>query len=159
MKHLLTMLPIAFLSTQPAIAAIECIDLTPPDNVNSQQIILKSGSDWIIQIPVGSQTQRRIQGIAACSATKGSTAAAGSTATSLTMYPATSNIYCWCKMTWPALSNWVSVGYSSSWSTNYATTDACLKDCANRCADNSRYSTMVNKYKETIDSANSIQYF
>ncbi len=62
-------------------------------------------------------------------------------------------------MTWPALSNWVTVGHSSSWSTAYKTTDECLQKCAEKCADFSRPSTMINKYKATIEEANQIEYF
>lgn len=159
MKHQPIMIPIAILLSTPATAAIECIDLTPPSDLAQGQMMLRAGSDWIIQIPVGSKSQRRIQGIAACSGTNGRTTTAGTTARKLTMYPAEKNIYCWCKMTWPALSNWVTVGYNSSWSTAYKTTDECLQKCAEKCADFSRSSTMINKYKATIEEANNIEYF
>ena len=66
-----------------------------------------------------------ISGIAICSSTKGGMAA---TATELDISSTVDeNKYCWCKMTSPAVSRWVSAGGGSSAS-------GCAQVCASSCA-------------------------
>ena len=123
-KHLILagVFSVAIVQSQPAMAVTKCVALNG-GCTSEDYLQYRYHTDWAATCtPNGVSTP--ISGIGICSSTKG--ASQYTTATELDV-SSTSNKYCWCKMTNPAVSRWVF--YRS-----YTSVGACALDCASLCA-------------------------
>ena len=119
---------VSVIMTPPASAVTKCVALNsnttctyknPGDNV----------ADWTSTCTTNG-VSTPISGIGICSSTEGGFK--GATATELDISSTTSrNEYCWCKMTNPAVSRWVSPN-------SYTPADVCAMQCAYLCASDVR---------------------
>ncbi len=127
-KHLLIAGLLCVAIIPPAAAVTKCVALNTSMTCN---IDAQNGNlDWS-----GSCSMRggptTVSGIAACSSQNGGTAGKLSATLPVTLTSsgtADDNKYCWCKMTSPAVSQWV---YASSFSSN----GMCINNCATACRD------------------------
>lgn len=109
---------------QPAHAVTKCVAL----NSNTTCTYKKPGDNvagWTSTCTTNG-VNTPISGIGICSSTTGESY--GETATELDISStADNNTYCWCKMTSPAVSRWVSPN-------SYTPADVCAMQCASTCA-------------------------
>lgn len=114
MKTYLTTLAIAVATITPSIAAVKCVNI--PIEAGNCTSLSGVGADWSANC--GGQS---IRGVAVCSTNQGKS---GTILQKLTTSSTTNN-YCWCKMTYPVLSDWV-IAYEGSIS-------SCPANCAQYC--------------------------
>lgn len=126
-KHLILagVFSVAIVQSQPAMAVTKCVALSSRTTCTSSSSQYDYHTDWAATCTTNG-VNTPISGIGICSSTyAGSTAA---TATELDVSPtADENLNCWCKMTSPAVSRWVSGGSSGS-------AGGCAQVCASFCA-------------------------
>lgn len=125
MKIHLTTLAIALTAIAPSSAAVKCVNI--PIEAGNCTSLSGNGTDWSANC--GGQ---EIRGVAVCSASAGKSGALLQTLTTT----ATSNNYCWCKMTYPVLSDWV-VAYEG-------TISNCPVNCAAYCTQALSSEAFVN---------------
>ena len=131
-KHLLITAIICIATIPPATAITKCVYLRPGLSCG---IISPSGQvDWTINCASstgGPGTQ--ISGIGACSFESGTSSERLPLKTSTSLPPDYSieqhDIYCWCRMTTPAVSSWIYLR-------NYNTNGDCVEMCAFHCGQN-----------------------
>ena len=115
---------VSVIMTPPALAVTKCVAL----NSNTTCTYKNPGDNvagWTSTCTTNG-VNTPISGIGICSSTTGESY--GETATELDISStADNNTYCWCKMTSPAVSRWVSPN-------SYTPADVCAMQCASTCA-------------------------
>ncbi len=130
MKILLCVMCIIF-CTNITYAATKCIayDETTTGTGYSAP---NSQPDWKVFIHTNTSTFTA-QGIGVCSNTGATTGA--ETATKISI--GASNRYCWCKMTWPKISQWLYLYNHFEGASGYA--NYCARDCASSVQDSATF--------------------
>ena len=133
MKKILIVTAVGTLLAAPAMAVVQCVQ-KPEYNDHGELDGIGGGAgsaDWTFET-----SNVTFTGVAVCSSSVsifGTYTALDSISMSET---GSSNSYCWCKMTYPLVSRWVSTGGFRS---------NCFKDCAATCYDMfGRYDTFYN---------------
>ena len=136
---------IMMLITMPVFAATMCVkndtisivlDPAIGDTSNSTYSYNTAQSTWWTAFPYGT-----IHGISACLSSNYSQSLGGYVA-QLTdngervVGGETNGLYCWCKMTHPAVSLWV-------FNNSYSSADVCAGHCAYNCGYNARYNSAL----------------
>ena len=124
-KHLILagVLSVAIIQSQPVMAVTKCVALNSSTTCTSGDRG-DNVADWTA-ICTTNGVSTPIKGIGVCSSTDGGSM--GDTAIELNISSSSEeNIYCWCKMTSPAVSRWVFD--RSLWSVSDCARD-CTKDC------------------------------
>ena len=127
-KHLILagVFSVAIVQSQPAMAVTKCVALNSSTTCTSSSSQYQSHPDWAATCTTNG-VSTPISGIGICSSTDGGSM--GDTALELNISSASEeNIYCWCKMTSPAVSRWVF--NRSLWSVS-----DCARDCTKDCVD------------------------
>ncbi len=126
-KILITGAIFCAITTTGAHAVTKCVALNGSNTTCTSASGTQTGSpEWTATCATNG-VSTPISGIGACSSTSGRTI--GQTATAITTTSSGSNLYCWCKMTSPAVSSrWV-------YYAQFASTDSCAWGCAQGCAD------------------------
>ena len=118
------------ITTTGAHAVTKCVALNSSTTCTSNYNSYYNKTDWAATCTTNG-VSTPISGIGVCSSTSGSSI--GQTATKLdTSSTADENMYCWCKMTSPAVSRWV---FPQLWSAVVTASD-CSSLCAYSCAAN-----------------------
>ena len=131
-KHLILagVLSVAIVQSQPAMAVTKCVALDSSTTCTSDYSQYQYHTDWAATCTTNG-VSTPISGIGICSST--SESSIGQTATELdTSHIPDENMYCWCKMTSPAVSRWV---FPQIWSP-YVSASDCAMLCAYSCAGN-----------------------
>ena len=117
---------VSVIMTPPASAVTKCVALNSSSTTcTSDDTQYRGHTDWAATCTTNG-VSTPISGIGICSSTKG--ASRHATATELDMSSTVDeNLNCWCKMTSPAVSRWVSGGSSGS-------AGGCAQVCASFCA-------------------------
>ena len=122
---------VSVIMTPPASAVTKCVALNSSTTCTSDFSQYEYHTDWAATCTTNG-VSTPISGIGICSSTQGS---GSQTATELdTSAISDDNEYCWCKMTSPAVSRWV----SSSYSLRYCD-QACALYCASRVQANALF--------------------
>lgn len=111
-----TISPTFAISVMPIGGVTKCVQLSSSTTCVAEQQASTSKVDW--SVTCGTKNISVI-GISMCASSSGS---AGTASTSL--FRSNENKNCWCKMVSPAVSRWISSGFSSV---------ACHRDCAGSC--------------------------
>lgn len=112
-------------SIEPVSAAQKCVPLNSSTTCTGQ--ISNNTSYWVANCSTGG-TDVFVRGRCGCSSQNGDGIGAKSDSIT-TSRTAEENMYCWCKMTTPAISSWVFTGFSG-------TAGSCATSCARVCASN-----------------------
>ena len=126
-KHLILagVFSVAIVQSQPAMAVTKCVALNSSTTCTSDILQYDYHTDWAATCTTNG-VSTPISGIGICSSTQGS---GFQTATELDVSPtADENMHCWCKMTNPAVSRWVSASTSGEAS-------GCAQYCASFCVN------------------------
>ena len=113
------------ITTTGAHAVTKCVALNSSTTCRSNDSLYHNHADWAATCTTNG-VSTPISGIGICSSTQGS---GFQTATELDVSPtADENMHCWCKMTNPAVSRWVSASTSGEAS-------GCAQYCASFCVN------------------------
>lgn len=137
MKKLLTIAAIGVTCALPAYAVQKCVALTSATTCVSSMLAGSLGSgaaDWSSSCATNG-TSVSLKGVGGCS--KDTITGIGGTLDKLTVSTtSTNNVYCWCKMTSPAVSPWVAGNTYSSYT-------LCIQNCANYCAPKDTQNSLI----------------
>ena len=127
-KHLLIaagLVGVVSIQSQSALAVTKCVALNSSTTCTSNDSSYLDHTDWAAMCTTNG-VSTPISGVAICSST--SSSSSGQIATELnTTYRPDGNAYCWCKMTSPAVSRWVS-------DVRFSPASDCPSECAYHCA-------------------------
>ena len=127
-KHLLIaagLVGAVSIQSQSAMAVTKCVALNSSTTCTSDASSHIDKIDWAATCTTNG-VSTPISGVAVCSST--SSSSSGQIATELnTTYIPDENAYCWCKMTSPAVSRWVS-------DVKFSPASDCPSECAYHCA-------------------------
>ena len=125
-KYLLIAGAFCMVAIPPAAAVVKCVALKPGETTCRGPSLSPGTAEWTTTCTTNG-TNVPVSGIIGCSSVRGSYV--GATVDELpTDVRADETVYCWCKMTSPAVSKWT---YRTSWSD----AENCLNYCAPNCAN------------------------
>lgn len=136
-KHLLIAGLICVATIPPAMAAVtKCVALTPSTTCLGSSV---NGATWSATCSGGRVS---LQGVAFCSDQDGQET--GAKTTNLTYSHTTyENMYCWCKMISPAVSQWVHVSINPTPTSSSNCTINCRDYCASRIMDSADFRSAI----------------
>lgn len=136
----------------PAYAVTKCVPLGGEikygacENHTMVSFGTAGSADWSATCEIGTETVD-LSGVAVCAQDK-----SGLNGTALDTISVstteTDNKYCWCKMTSPAVSQWINVAYGTTTLSNTRCTTACAVNCADFLTNSSVYKAMFSNLSD-----------